>query len=259
MERCKRIKQSSSTRGQNQPQAPRNQKTILVVEHHPVTRSGIVSLINKQPELYVCCQAGNVEEGLQQLNDCKPDLMITGIIMPGNHAMAFLHSCLTRIPSLKILVFSIHDEELYAEKAIRVGARGYIMKDAAEEELLVAIRRVLAGQIHVSDKISARVLSSAAAKIPRGSRSPISQLSDREFEIFELTGHGKNTREIAHELNISPKTVDIHRLHIKTKLGVDTIAALVRQAALWVEIEPAIASTVPAHDPLSSDSAKPIL
>ena len=129
----------------------------------------------------------------------------------------------------------MHDEAIYAERALRAGARGYIMKEAGGENLLAAIRQVLRGEVYVSPRMSARILDNLSSRRPRGSSSPIEKLTDREFEIFQLIGHGNSTRDIAEQLHLSPKTVDVHRSHIKEKLGLTDATALVRHAVRWVE------------------------
>jgi DNA-binding NarL/FixJ family response regulator len=129
----------------------------------------------------------------------------------------------------------MHDEAVYAERVLRAGARGYIMKEAGGEALLGAIRQVLRGEAYVSPKMSARILENLSSRRPRGSTSPIERLTDREFEVFQLIGQGKGTREIAAELHLSPKTVDVHRSHLKEKLGLRDATALIRHAVRWVE------------------------
>jgi DNA-binding NarL/FixJ family response regulator len=138
---------------------------------------------------------------------------------------------------MAVLVVSMHDELVYAERVIRAGARGYIMKEAGGENLLAAIRQVLRGEVYVSARISARILDSLSSRKPRGSHSPIEKLSDREFEVFQLIGQGKSTRDIAAQLHLSPKTVDVHRSHLKAKLQLKDATALMRHAVRWVETQ----------------------
>jgi DNA-binding NarL/FixJ family response regulator len=155
--------------------------------------------------------------------------------MPGRSGLEFIKDLLAAHPALVILVLSMHDEAVYAERALRAGARGYIMKEAGGENLLTAIRRVLGGQVYLSEQMSARILDNLSGQKPRGSHSPIQKLSDREFEIFQLIGQGKSTRDIANQLHISPKTVDVHRGHIKEKLELNDATSLIRHAVRWVE------------------------
>ncbi|MDB6054073.1 MAG: two component transcriptional regulator, LuxR family [Verrucomicrobiales bacterium] len=212
-------------------------KKILVVDDHPMTRAGVVQLINKQSDIEVCQEAGNPSEAMQSLSKIHPDLVMTDMTMPGRSGVEFIKDILALYPSLSILVVSMHDEVIYAERAIRAGARGYIMKEAGGEKLLAAIRRVLSGQVYVSDEMSQRILDAMSGQTPRGSSSPIKKLSDREFEVLQLIGHGKSTREIAGQLHLSPKTVDVHRAHIKEKLELKDSTSLVRHAVRWIETE----------------------
>jgi DNA-binding NarL/FixJ family response regulator len=200
-----------------------------------MTRAGLAQLIDKQPDLKVCGEAGNPADALSAITKNRPDLLVTDITMPGRAGVEFIKDVLAQHADMLILVVSMHDEVIYAERVLRAGARGYIMKEAGGERLLSAIRRVLSGQVYVSDAMSARILDNLSAQRPRGSNSPIEKLSDREFEIFQLIGQGGSTREIAKRLCLSPKTVDAHRGHIKEKLNLKDATSLVRQAVRWVE------------------------
>ena len=210
---------------------------VLVVDDHPMTRDGVVHLINKQPEIEVCAEANNPTEALKEIARSRPDLILTDMTMPGRGGLEFIKDLLALDSGLSILVLSMHDEAIYAERALRAGARGYIMKEAGGEKLLAAIRRVLNGQVYVSEEISERILENLSSRKPRGSHSPIEKLSDREFEIFQLIGQGQSTREIANQLHLSPKTVDVHRGHIKEKLELKDATSLVRHAVRWVETQ----------------------
>ncbi len=215
------------------PAAPR--KKIMLVDDHPMLRAGLAQFINKQPDLETCGEAGNSAEAMQQLPAFKPDLVLTDITMPGKGGLEFIKDLLALHPALPVLVVSMHDETIYAERVLRAGGRGYIMKEAGGENLLTAIRQVLNGQVYVSPRISAKILDALSARKPRGSSSPIEQLSDREFELFQLIGQGKSTRDIALQLHLSPKTVEVHRGHIKDKLDFKDSVSLVHNAVKWVE------------------------
>jgi DNA-binding NarL/FixJ family response regulator len=212
-------------------------KRILLVDDHPFMRAGLGQLIDRQPDMMVCGEAGNPSEAFQQLARTSPDLILTDLTMPGRSGLEFIKDLRATHDQVSILVISMHDEGVYAERVLRAGARGYIMKEAGGENLLAAIRQVLRGEVYVSPRMSARILNSLSGGRPRGSHSPIEQLTDREFEVFQLIGHGKSTRDIAAELKLSPKTVDVHRSHIKEKLALRDATALIRHAVRWVETQ----------------------
>lgn len=214
-----------------------DRRRVLLVDDHPFMRAGLAQLIDRQPDLVVCGEAGNPSEALQALAKLKPDLVLSDLTMPGRSGLEFIKDLLAAEPRLAVLVVSMHDEVVYAERALRAGARGYIMKEAGGENLLAAIRQILKGEVYVSPRMSARILDGMSGATPRGSTSPIQKLTDREFEIFQLIGQGKSTRDIASELHLSPKTIDVHRSHIKEKLKLKDVTALVRHAVRWVETE----------------------
>lgn len=218
------------------PPAP-GRKKLLLVDDHPMMRAGLAQLINKQLDMEISCEAGNPAEAIQALETGLPDLLLTDLTMPGRSGIEFIKDLLAVHPKLPILVISMHDEMLYAERVLRAGARGYIMKEAGGENLLTAIRQVLGGQNYVSAAMSARILESFSARKPRGSSSPIEKLTDREFEVFQMIGRGRSTKEIASQLHLSTKTVDVHRGHIKEKLELKDVTALVRHAVRWVETQ----------------------
>ena len=218
------------------PSAP-VKKRVLLVDDHPFMRAGLAGLIDRQPDLRVCGEAGNPAEAFQQLAKCQPDLVLTDLTMPGRSGLEFIKDLRAADATVAILVVSMHDEVVQAERALRAGARGYIMKEAGGENLLTAIRQVLRGEVYVSPRMSARILEGLSGTKPRGSTSPIEQLTDREFEIFQLIGQGKSTRDIAEQLHLSPKTVDVHRSHIKEKLDLKDVTSLIRHAVRWVETQ----------------------
>lgn len=212
-------------------------RKILIVDDHPFMRAGLAQLIDKQPDLAVGAEAGGPGEAMRKLEKMKVDLVLADITMPGRGGIEFIKDVQALYPGLRILVVSMHDEVIYAERVLRAGARGYIMKEAGGENLLFAIRQVLAGQAYVSPRVSAKILDDISGRKPRGSSSPIEKLSDREFEVFQLVGEGKSTRDIAEQLSLSPKTVDVHRANIKEKLGLKDATSLVRHAVRWVETQ----------------------
>ena len=210
---------------------------ILLVDDHPFMRAGLGQLIDRQPDMVVCGEAGNPVEAFQQLARTPSDLVLTDLTMPGRSGLEFIKDLRASHAGVAILVISMHDEGVYAERVLRAGARGYIMKEAGGENLLAAIRQVLRGEVYVSPRMSARILNALSAGRPRGSHSPIEQLTDREFEVFQLIGHGRSTRDIAVQLHLSPKTVDVHRSHIKEKLALRDATALIRHAVRWIETQ----------------------
>jgi DNA-binding NarL/FixJ family response regulator len=197
-------------------------------------RAGLVELINHQPDMEVCGEAGNGGDALSEIQKHHPDLVMTDITMPGRSGVEFLKDALAIDPELAVLILSIHDESLYAERVLHAGARGYIMKEAKPEVLLAAIRHVLAGHVYVSPNLSLRLLDTLTGKGPGKSPSPIQKLSDREFEVFRLIGEGLPTAAIGRRLNLSAKTVATHRINIKTKLGIETASELISCAAKWI-------------------------
>ena len=213
--------------------APR--KKLLLVDDHPMMRAGLTGLINQQADLEVCCEAGTVAEALTEIPKCSPDLVVTDLTLPGRGGLELIKDVKVLHPDLPVLVISMHDEMLHAERALRAGARGYLMKEAGAEKMLEAIRRVLGGQVYVSERMSAKIFDIFSGR--RAHNSPIEKLTDREFEVFQLIGQGKTTRAIAQQLNLSSKTVDVHRGHIKEKLALPDATSLVRHAVRWVETQ----------------------
>lgn len=218
------------------PTAPCKHR-IFLVDDHPIVLSGFQLLLNSQPDFEVCGTAGSAEQALERVPALKPDLVITDLTLPGRDGLEFIRDILAIRSEQAVLIVSMHDELLFAERALRGGARGFLMKEAGSEKMLAAIRQVLAGNVYVSERMSAKILDSFGGNRPRGAGSPIQKLSDREFEVFRMLGEGDTTKEIAHRLNLSPKTVAVHRGHIKEKLGLKTAADLVHQAFRWVESE----------------------
>ena len=214
-----------------------SRQRILIADDHPMMRAGLVQIIGQQPDLEVCGEAGNPVETFHELSRSRPDLLLTDLTMPGRSGFDFIRDVLALHAGLPILVVSMHDELIYAERALRAGARGYIMKESGGEKLLAAIRLVLRGQVYLSPELSAKILDGLSGPKTRATGSLLGKLSDREFEVFQLVGQGKSTVEIARQLHLSPKTVDTHRGHLKQKLELKDATALVRYAVRWVETE----------------------
>ncbi|MBE3070212.1 MAG: response regulator transcription factor [Planctomycetes bacterium] len=208
---------------------------VLVVDDHPVVRQGLALLINHEPDLAVCGEAATAAEALKAIADTRPDVAIVDLSLKGASGLDLIKDIKVRHPGLPVLVLSMSDENVYAERALRAGARGYMMKEEATEKVLTALRRVLAGAVYLSDAMASRLLSQFVAGDAPGGGSPVDRLSDRELEVFRLIGQGLGTGEIAHRLHLSPKTIETHRAHIKVKLGLDSGTDLLRQAIRFVE------------------------
>jgi DNA-binding NarL/FixJ family response regulator len=208
---------------------------ILIVDDHPIMRQGLVTLINNEPDLTVCCEAENAQQAMNGIAADRPDLVILDITLPDKNGLEVIKDLQASDPALPILVVSMHDEGLYAERVLRAGGRGYVMKQEGGKRLVEGIRQVLRGQISVSEKMAGRILELFSGRRPAAGGSPTATLTDREFEVFQLIGQGKKTSDIASHLHLSVKTVEVHRLHIKAKLGLADNTSLIREAVRWVE------------------------
>jgi DNA-binding NarL/FixJ family response regulator len=208
-------------------------KQLFLVEDHPVTREGFAQLINYQSDLHVCGQAGSASKAIIGIETFKPDGIIVDISLAESNGLELIKHIKARYPSLGILVLSTHDESLYAERALRAGARGYVMKQAPTSEVMKAIREILAGQLYLSDAIRTKLVHKQLHHGPQRA-SDVERLSDRELEIFELIGNGQTTRQISDQLHLSVSTIETHRAHIKEKLRLTNAVELVRRAVEWV-------------------------
>jgi DNA-binding NarL/FixJ family response regulator len=212
-------------------------KRLLIVDDHPMMRTGLAQLIDNERDLKVCAEADNAGQALDIAVSQTLDLILLDISLPDKNGLELIKDLRALKPGLPILVVSMHDESLYTERVLRAGGRGYIMKQEGGKKLLLAIRQVLNGQIYVSEKMSAGILETFSGRQAEAGVSPVQQLSDREFEVFQLIGQGKSTREIAVHLHLSAKTIEVHRLNIKKKLKLKTATDLVRHAVRWLETE----------------------
>jgi DNA-binding NarL/FixJ family response regulator len=217
--------------------APARQQ-ILIVDDHPMMRDGLAALITAQPDLAVCAQADDAGEAQQAVEAHRPDLVIMDISLPGKSGLEAIKDLQALQPGLAILVLSMHDEALYAERVLRAGARGYVMKQEGGKRIMDAIRAVLEGKVFVSEKMSARIMDAFTGRRAAEAGSTVENLSDREFEVFQLIGQGRSTKEIADQLHLSVKTVEVHRVNIKAKLKLATSPELVHFAVRWVESQP---------------------
>lgn len=218
------------------PKPPRKQ--LLIVDDHPMMRSGLTQLIDNTPDLKVVAEADNASQALHAMANRNFDLILLDISLPDKNGVELIKDIQALKPGLPVLVVSMHDELLYAERVLRAGGRGYIMKQEGGKKFLQAIRQVLAGGIYVSEKMSARILEGFSGRHTATAAAPVQRLSDREFEVFQLIGRGKGTRDIAELLHLSVKTVEVHRANLKKKLELKTAHDLVHYAIRWMTAEP---------------------
>lgn len=214
-------------------QPPAVPKRLLVLDDHPITRHGLTQLIDREPDLRVCCEASDARSALACIETSCPDLILADISLPGRSGLEFLKDARALMPDVQILVLSMHDEGLYAERVLRAGGRGYVMKSVGGEKILEAIRKVLSGGLYVSELMSARIVSAFSGARSREGNSLLGVLTDREFEVFQLIGRGGTTREIAKQLHMSVKTVETHRRNARDRLGLPTSSELVKFAIRW--------------------------
>lgn len=206
---------------------------ILLIDDHPIMRHGLAQLLRMEEGLEICGEAGSAREGIEAIPKVLPDLVILDLTLPDKHGLELLKDIQALHPGLRCLVLSMHDEALYAERAMRAGARGYIMKEVAADNLVNAVRKILAGGIFLSEAISARMIEQLSSTRSRGGPAGIETLTDRELEVLGMIGSGTPTKLIAEKLGISARTVEAHRAHIKEKLAITDGAALVRYAVQW--------------------------
>ncbi len=207
---------------------------VLIVDDHPIVRQGLAGLINQEPDLTVCGEAADSKQALQAIKALTPDFAIVDISLPGVEGFELVKSMLSRNPELPILVLSMNDETLYAERALKAGAKGYIMKAQGAQNLITAIRRVLDDDIYISDNIAKRILRNFATGKNNELSSSTDLLSDREVEVLTFIGKGYGTRQIAETLHLSAKTIETYRAHIKDKLQLANSSEVIQYAIQWV-------------------------
>jgi DNA-binding NarL/FixJ family response regulator len=215
--------------------SPPGKQRILIVDDHPMMREGLAQLVDHEPDLCVSGQADSAAQALESVNHQAPDLVLLDISLPDRSGLELIKDLHALHPQLPILVVSMHDESIYAERVLRAGGRGYIMKQEGGKMLMQAIRQVLNGQVYVSEKMSAKILELFSGRRAEKAQSPVEHLSDREFEVFQLIGQGQGTRQIAQRLRLSVKTVEVHRANIRRKLELASGNGLVRYAIRWSE------------------------
>lgn len=222
---------------QKSPGDGRKLTRIFIVDDHPIVRQGLALLIEPQEDLDVCGEAETVSDAIRGIEQTKPDIVIVDISLRESSGIELIKDIRVRYPDALILVLSMHDESFYAERVLRAGARGYVTKDEAPDKILSAIRRILGGEIYLSDKMSSKMLCKLVESHTGTSGMSVECLSDRELQVFELIGQGIGTRNIASSLHLSTKTIESHRERIKKKLKLDNASKLLQHAIQWVQLE----------------------
>jgi DNA-binding NarL/FixJ family response regulator len=214
-----------------------DKREVLIVDDHPIVRQGLAQMIDQEHDLPVCGQAEDAHEAMRAIRQLRPDMVTVDISLKETSGIELIKDIKVRYPNLPVLTLSMHDEGIYAERALRAGAKGYIMKQEATEKVVTAIRRVLSGEVYVSDGMAAKMVSKLVAGPAEAGGSPVDRLSDRELEVFRLIGAGYGTREMAVKLHLSIKTIETYRAHIKDKLDLVDANELLRTAITWVNAQ----------------------
>ncbi len=212
-------------------------KRVLIVDDHELVRMAVAQLIGQEPDLVTCGEAEDVSGALKAIAELNPDVAVVDISLKQSHGIELIKDIKIRWPHLPVLVLSMHDESFYAERVLRSGARGYVTKAEVSSKVIEGLRKVLDGEVYVSDALASKMLSKLIGGKPDTTSFPVDTLSDREFEVFELIGQGIQSRDIAQALKVSIKTVDAHREHLKKKLGVETRTDLLMYAMQWVQFD----------------------
>jgi DNA-binding NarL/FixJ family response regulator len=220
-----------ATRAQFSPLTKKHK--VLLVDDHPVVRQGLALLVGREPDLLVCGEADGARSAFQAIETLQPDIVVLDISLAGPDGLDVLKEIRMRSGNLPVLILSMHDESIYAERALRAGANGYIMKQEATEKVLIAIRKILKGDVYLSERLTSAMLNQFVHGSDTIKSSPIVSLTDRELEIFRLIGEGHSTRQIADELHLSVKTIESHQAHIKEKLALRNARELVQHAIEW--------------------------
>jgi DNA-binding NarL/FixJ family response regulator len=215
------------------PEKTGQKRKVFLVDDHPLVREWLTNLINQQPDLAVCGEAESRPEAIGSISNLKPDVAIVDIALKGSSGLELIKDITELCPATAVLVLSMHDESHYAERALRAGARGYIMKRETTRNVIAALRRVMAGQLHISQSIATAMAGRLVGARTGGEVSPLEQLSDRELEVFQLLGQGRGTRQISETLGLSLKTVQAYCARIKEKLNLNGASELLREALRW--------------------------
>jgi DNA-binding NarL/FixJ family response regulator len=206
---------------------------VLIVDDHPIVRQGLAQLINLDNELNVCGEASDIPSALQSVKEVRPDIAVIDISLGDVSGIRLIEDLSSQYPDVLILALSMHDESLYAERSLKAGAKGYIMKKEPPGQVILALKKVLSGDMYVSNDLSLKLLQKFVANKGRESRSPIESLSNRELEVFQLIGRGYKTRKIAEHLNLSIKTIETYVDHIKKKMDFKDSRSLIQHAVQW--------------------------
>jgi len=218
--------------------ADANTIRVFIVDDHPIVREGLAQLINQEEDLTVCGDAGDAATAISALGACAPDIAIVDISLGDVSGLQLVKDITSKYKKMAVLVLSMHDDRVYAERALRAGAKGYIMKQEATQKVVSAIRKIVSGGVYLSDESAARMMHSFVGGEEAGGALPEDVLSDRELEVFQLIGQGFKSREISSKLNLSVKTIETYREHIKDKLSLEDATELVRYAIQWVHARP---------------------
>ena len=219
----------------NHPDSEHSSSRILIVDDHPIVREHLKGLIEQQKDLTVCACVANAADAMKAVAALTPNLAIVDLSLKDTHGLDLVKNMACHYPKLPVLVLSMHDESLFADRVLAAGARGYITKQEATSSIMTAIRKVLQGDVYLSDQMTARLLRNAVAGNENKAVPTISQLTDRELQVFQLIGHGLTTRQIGQQLHVDVKTVETYRFRIKEKLHLSNATALLQHAIQWVQ------------------------
>ncbi|MDQ8184542.1 response regulator transcription factor [Pelagicoccus sp. SDUM812002] len=208
---------------------------VFIVDDHPLVRQGLTQIIGGQEDFEVCGEAEDSSSAMRGIEKSNPDVVIVDISLQGNNGLELIKNLKAIHEKLPILVFSMHDESIYAQRALRAGAKAYVMKKESSEKIIEAIRKILKGEIYVSPRVADQVLHQIVNGPSNSSASPVDRLTDRELEVVQLIGRGLSTREIAESLHLSVKTIESHRAHVKEKLNLRNATELVQFSVQWVD------------------------
>lgn len=208
---------------------------ILIVDDHPLVRQGLGQIIESQEDMEICGEAEDAPSAMRRVGECSPDAIIVDISLQGNNGLELIKNIKAVYETVPIMVFSMHDETIYAQRALRAGAKAYVMKKESSDKIVEAIKRIIKGEIYVSPRVADQVLHQIVNGPNNVSTSPIDRLTDRELEVVQLIGRGLSTREIAESLNLSVKTIESHRAHVKEKLNLRNATELVQFSVQWVD------------------------